>query len=802
MKIETENCLNDIIMFITVNSLFIEVNKLIILGTIILPLIKREELNEELFFIFSNRWNCQIESSYLKQILFLCKDDITNENFERWWRIVDVYCKKKKNVQNNNTTFFKKLVGLTIIVIAKVNMKNYIINIPTLEDDPQKQIESLILNHEQWVAIHDRELKKIITGGYGSGKSVVGKEIVKKCIKKPDENLTLYYICCNHFSLYECEMKRFVDSIKKKSNVTVVCDNLFELWQTMCINKNIIEENICIPKLLEYLVVSNSNKVCFVLEELSPDYVKDEDVVKLINNLFSSVLKDSLFVFIPESVEKFREIITSNKKQLIQKNYFNEEALDMKVFTLEKTMRVTKCNKSLIDSSQESICESKTVFNFPSLKKDQILLQNTYSSKESKDESMRQSKLSNSNEVGNNFNHVEVESTIDIIEKKFHEYDLDHVSKYVAIKSNDEVSNCFMETSFVFKLSSMGHSIKGEKPTVVYFPFNEFRKKRSAKFLSVVLECLFSKTERKIVVICNNIEEVQSVGYAIDIGKYKAVTYSPHLQKYTPKITEKIEITKKLTSEFDILVTDCKGFSGCESETVVVLVRPDEIYLRHVLVDAIARSNSHLIVLVLNYNGGNKNINKKGTIGNVLNNWSEDQIEKIIVNVSNKENQLWTLEKGSLLISESCKDFIDRGSKLKFSIYKSKIEFRVLTENYLKYEASYIYESKINQNDINVRELIQKLVEDINVRELIQKLVENEINRSYSIDFEKDEINRSYSIDINVSELLHKIVEDLKRNKVCRSFSIGRELLKMLINIKNGRELLKMLINIKNALFQ
>ena len=38
-----------------------------------------------------------------------------------------------------------------------------------------------------------------------------------------------------HFLLFECEMKIFVDSLKNRMrNVTIFCDNLLQLWQVMC----------------------------------------------------------------------------------------------------------------------------------------------------------------------------------------------------------------------------------------------------------------------------------------------------------------------------------------------------------------------------------------------------------------------------------------------------------------------------------------------------------------------------------------------------------------------------------------
>ncbi|XP_065640618.1 uncharacterized protein LOC105844689 isoform X1 [Hydra vulgaris] len=482
IPLESENCLNDIVLFFNINSLYIEANKLVVLGIIVLPTFERKKLNKELFFLFSETWREEKDQNNekeqeLKQILFLCKDDIEDKNINQWWRSVTAYCFEKCNNKSNSSVFFKKLIGLTMIVMATLDK----VNLPTIDFDPQKQIKTLILNNEQWEAIYDMELKKIVSGGYGSGKSVVGKEIVKNCITKKSENpLTLYYICCNHFSLFQCEMKEFVDSIKKAPNITVICDNLYELWKKMHVNKDIKNEYISIPKLLEYLVFIDTNKVYFVLDELSPDYMKEEDAVQL-NILFSSALKESLVVFIPESVEKYRKLIKNNKKCLIQKNYFNEEALDMKVFTLSKSMRVIGCNKLLIDSSQDSICESKTVCNFPNLIVDKIspnnknnsfenkhsktkeVLQNDFLLMSYKDKSISNSKLNNTYTVVENLSdfgktndkrfvynphdgeenplsNTKIDSTIDEIGIDFYEYDYDHMSKHVAVQTNKVVS--------------------------------------------------------------------------------------------------------------------------------------------------------------------------------------------------------------------------------------------------------------------------------------------------------------------------------------------------------------------------
>ncbi|XP_065642464.1 uncharacterized protein LOC136074093 [Hydra vulgaris] len=761
LKLEYESCLNDVILFVNVNNPLIDNNKLIILGIVVLPLHDRKDLKEELFFHFS-------EGFHLDKILFLCKDDMDNENFINWWRSVAAYCIKKVNKQINNEILFKKLISLTMMSMAKVDHCY-----PTLESNTQKQIQSLILNVEQRNAINDKALKKIITGGYGSGKSIVGKEIVKNCMTQNSENpFTLYYICCNHFSLYECHMKEFVDSIEKTSNVEVVCDNLYNLWKNMCQNKNILNTNISLPKLLEYLAHTKDGKVRFVLEELSEEYVKEEDATQ-IKHLFTNKLKESLVVFIPESVTKNRELVTNQRKRTLQRNFFQEKVIGMKVISLNKSMRVTLCNKLLIDIAQNTISKTKSVLNiqkqnlrtlqeneksnlfegkdleiderkdltfvsendskntknisaknyvkdneksndaspfdlndtshfdlnviikinkdndYPSVEKDASFVSNiTKIETVHKDQDSLNSKITNEKTV-DNIPDFKLDQSSERVENKFintivndfHDYDLDYMAKKITKSTKVVDPNNYMETEYVFKSSIIGHSIKGEKPKVVYLPFYDITDKQSVKSLSIMLEKLCFNELRKTVVICNNMEEVQSIAYAIDIiENFKAVTYSPHLQQYSPSIETKFHVKNKLRNDMDILVTDCKGFSGAESESVIVFVSPEEIYLRHVLVDAISRSNSLLTVLVKSCKDNKELLGKDKTIGNVLINWSEEKIvEKTTIATSNTENR--KSMDVFFVINENSKVFIDRGSNIDFEEYKKNLQFKVFHKN-------------------------------------------------------------------------------------------------------------------------
>ena len=171
----------------------------------------------------------------------------------------------------------------------------------------------MLLNAEQITAINDSSLKKVITGGFGCGKSIVGQEIIKRLCKEAEEPTTLYYICCDHFSLFEVAMNKFVnDDIKDKGKVNIIWNNLLQMWQDMC-KKQDKKKDVSLPKFLQYYGENSRTTVNFVLDELSGEYVKEEDADQL-KKLFSSRLKESLVVFIPKSIKKNRYIIEDGQK--------------------------------------------------------------------------------------------------------------------------------------------------------------------------------------------------------------------------------------------------------------------------------------------------------------------------------------------------------------------------------------------------------------------------------------------------------------------------------------------------------
>ena len=695
---ESKNCLADVKYFVSVNKPVIKEKIVTILGIVACTSVERKDLKKTLAFQFSSKFKWY-------KILFICKDELQSyKTLNNWWgsKFLE-YCSDKISQKRMDDepdrqaveATFKQIIGLTMLIIAKCDE-----NLPTLESDTQKQIKTMILNHEQITARDDEELKKVIIGGFGSGKSVVGKEIVKSFYENSPKTSTLYYICCDHFSLFQCEMKEFTDTLKKR-NVEIVCESLLELWQRMCKVQEISENNdVSLPKLLQYYSKNGRTEVNFVLDELPGEYVTKEDANQL-KLLFSTLLKKSLVVFLPKSIVKNRHLIIDGEKQELETNCFDEEKIGMKNIILKKSMRVTNCIQLLIDSAQETICKSNTVLYQPNKSLDQlskiISSHENYNESNSKTETLNDSKSIDSTIQKEHTSRVQPKDDATTV-IGYHDDDLDQGANILASHQKDVKTKNYMETQFVFKSGVIGHSIKGEKPKIINLPNLNLTEERSAKILSVVLEKICLDKVRSTAVVCNNMQEVGLVAYAIDIIEtYKAVVFSPHLQKYSPTMKKKISVTKKLKkSKRKVLVTDSRAMCGSESEVLIVFVNPEEYYLRHVITDVCARCNSHLIVMVLS--SENKVSKKAGTIKEVLDNWS---LKKIVQNIRveitsdykfidcfnfkslklTMKNQLCILTDCSLYINDKCEEFKNRCAKVGYINYIQDKKLKINDEN-------------------------------------------------------------------------------------------------------------------------
>ena len=204
---------------------------------------------------------------------------------------------------------------------------------------------------------------------------------------------------------------------------------------------------------------------------------------------------------------------------------------------------------------------------------------------------------------------------------------------------NIEQSSQVFETKYSFHKSENGVSIEGSgKPSVIYLDEGlDMKSSKAASILSMIFEseCFFDKS-KKTTIICNEWNEALLTLFGLKLSSFEDDEFCEYIpllmENGIPSKQEKKNIWEKCISlSNSILVTDFQGFRGCETEICVTFIDPDELYLRHILVEVLARAVSNLIAIILPSGVGKskKKSKNQGNFRQVLDAW----VQKDVVDV-------------------------------------------------------------------------------------------------------------------------------------------------------------------------
>ena len=233
-------------------------------------------------------------------------------------------------------------------------------HLPSLHGNAHKKVCTILLNMKQLVAINDANKKKIIRGAYGSGKSIVGKEIVRSICLTNKPRTLVYYICFDKHCLMDYQMRNERDlMLTNQSKVVVIVNNMVEI-----IEKFGFDRVRSIKDLLTVLYEEKRNaydEFHFVIDEVDGECITSEEASSL-GDLFQNhdVLRDSIVVLLIQSMEKHRRFTGSNPKSH-DANCFDIEG--MKKFQLHRSMRNTVEINDVLKVVQFEITKEPNEYN-------------------------------------------------------------------------------------------------------------------------------------------------------------------------------------------------------------------------------------------------------------------------------------------------------------------------------------------------------------------------------------------------------------------------------------------------------
>ena len=513
-----------------------------------------------------------------------------NENFDDWFNNIFIpYIQKNVGISITEDSAFMDMISATFTFMATTR-----IDVPTLVENTDEQIRSLLLSNEQLRAINTSDNKKIIIGGYGSGKSLVAMGQIQELIKKDDKaNVKIFYICYDVKTLHKRQMKDFVRSLKIPRNVEVISKNILELCQELKTFSNVPP----ISELLPVLVQQPGHVVHFVVDEFNCESLDNAEAKALKNLLTNSEnLQTSTVVLVAQSMEN-RRVYNSHDKTTINHDSYKYEETGMKVIHLSKCMRnsinIFKFNNSL----QEALSEEKNIFHHPVLSRSTDIKENAATSRSVniKNNSSGTTVTHDSEEV------ISAEKHLESIDANKKELKQPTTMEDLALSLTPELcsSTVNTETSYKYQLcDDVWHNIHGNMPVLLAFESKPSHEEECVAKLAISIErlCFLKKSHALFLANTRKGRLIQEK-LLYCLGK-PFILYNPDsdwniIDNYE-NVLEEIPNIKECT-----LITDSQGCRGLQAGQVVVFVDPDDQYHWPYLVESCARSTDSLVLILM-----------------------------------------------------------------------------------------------------------------------------------------------------------------------------------------------------------
>ena len=159
-----------------------------------------------------------------------------------------------------------------------------------------------------------------------------------------------------------------------------------------------------------------------------------------------------------------------------------------------------------------------------------------------------------------------------------------------------------LSTTFKYMKGECGHSHDSKlKPRLIYFKKHfTFLSSYSIPIIAALLEeCLKSRREDEVVILCSEIYQVKTVEAALRKIKRTLVTYTPYLKGEYP---EDINILKNdaisnLEAVNTILISDYRSIRGLEVTHTIIFVDPQLETSANSLIEAVTRTISNIDII-------------------------------------------------------------------------------------------------------------------------------------------------------------------------------------------------------------
>jgi len=610
-----------------------------VVGTIVLQSIPKDQFQTT--FPFLNLVNN--ESRQDNEIMFLTKEQVeSTNNLQEWWDTNCVQIQenirsiKPPQVTSQPHEAIEAVTGEMMATMSIISSK-----LPKMTYDTAEMISNLLLNFQQINVILDTTPWKVISGHYGSGKSVCLQEIARRLYQKNDGS-KIFYICFDPYSLLDIHIgnhfkTKFPDNERLKSiSLSGFCsgagysvEDFYNRWGSP--KKNVadifkhLRENIIGP--------------CHMLVDEFPEENISQTYCNQLKDCLQRYFEDSTVVIATQCMKSVNQV--TNKGNLETNEQFKLENAGMTPLTLVKAMRIPSNLFEIEGIAIDTFHDNETLLPLSNIQNnDQSSpLSNDLKDGQSSPLLLVQAESNESIDTNKLLSNSTIENkTNEPIDTHMLGDPQMFVKRYPdALPSNIEDATRIIKSKQVFVEGECGTISSPKKPKLIYLP-NEFSIEdfKYCTMLKKVLEEQVLRESQKISFICNDDKEIIAIKYALELLGHSNITYAPYILENLPSFEEKCAVVEKLNA---YLITDYRSIRGCEDSHVVFFIDPNQTWACYVLIEMLTRATSRLDMLV--YPSLKSNDEVPTCLKNILLEWEKtDDIDQIKVEMEPRKRKL------------------------------------------------------------------------------------------------------------------------------------------------------------------
>ena len=591
-------------------------------------------------------------------------------DFDNFWKgfvsqnVFKIFTSNLETRKKSNRTFLfeavaSKIVGYLAHLQYKI-LKKPVLPVPEKEPVGNILQAELLLDKYQMEIAYSDEKRILLTGNYGTGKTVVALKKLELLYKDLKEEEVIYYVNFASKSQLHLEiMEKEKNKTKEKVKVVRGGTSL---------------SNIVNSKILPDEEKNNTKNIHLIVDEYDSQYLSKKESATLYQILQEQekFKRSTVLIAIqPIEINRTEYFITSGQKKEYSeaKHMFGKLKKIMKVFKLRHVMRTTVEINNLIEVTQSYLSNRINQYEgegenysevrekslreklLSKLRKESTKTSNTTMNKQKLSDQNPRSPSSRSLNAVSNFSSVSPIHTMSTNSQEI--IDHDELYKATSTSSKKKKSILNVVTKYCYTCDSeIGHGINGPLPKLVKIP-KVSDPREEIVLIAFCLQEIIEIKSKRIAVIHFDKDEPDWFQLLFKV------------KNFFPGVTTTNDAGKFIKNSGNtVLVSNYNYVKGLEFSEVLLILDADEYHLKQFIPEAMARCMNNLAILVRPKPRRNL---KSDTVRDLLDHWEvSNEAEKAVLKIlSLKVCSSYTFKK-----HEHCKETHCKTDKGKYTTYK------------------------------------------------------------------------------------------------------------------------------------